>query len=315
MSSLFKLNITLGAFEVGVLISVFLFGIVTCQSYVYYRKFPLDAWILRLLVAIIWILELGHTLSITHSLYTITVTDFGNPIRLLKPPYSLNLSILCSAFIGPLVQAWFAYRVLKFSERLYIPVFCWFLSFLRCVATIVAAIEAFPAPNIITFETQWQWLLTFILTVGAAVDIIIAVSFCYFIKQHRSTSFGRTVKTINQLMIWTVETGLVTSVGAVAMLICFLIMPENYIWLAIFTFLAKLFSNSLLAALNARSVNRDKEPDPVSSTFFDKMPSSGSVWEPIKQSRYPGIAIEMARTTEVVRDDESFDKWDVPHAV
>lgn len=136
------------------------------------------------------------------------------------------------------VKAWFAYRVLKFSERLYIPVFCWFLSFLRCVATVVVAIEAFPAPSIIAFERQWQWLLTFILTVGAAVDIIIAVSFCYFIKQHRATSFGRTVKTINQLMIWTVgkllftpihqflcwhtclETGLVTSVAAVSMLIC-----------------------------------------------------------------------------------------------
>jgi len=117
-------------------------------------------------------------------------------------------------------------------------------------------------------------------------------------------------------MIWTVETGLVTSIGAVAMLICFLIMPENFVWLAIFTFLAKLFSNSLLAALNARSVaSRDKEPDPVSSTWFDKMPSSGSVWEPIKQSRYPGIAIEMARTTEVVRDADPYDKWDVPRAV
>jgi hypothetical protein len=228
----------------------------------------------------------------------------------------LNISILFSAFIGPLVQAWFAYRVQKFSERLYIPVFCWFLSFLRCIATIVAAIEAFPAPSIIVFERQWQWLLTFILTVGAAVDIIIAVSFCYFIKQHRATSFGRTVKTINQLMIWTVETGLVTSVAAVSMLICFLIMPENYIWIAIFTFLAKLFSNSLLAALNARSVTtRDKEPDPVSSTWFDKMPSTGSIWEPVKP-RYPGISIEMARTTEVVRDDEPFDtKWDRARAV
>jgi len=320
MSSLFDINITLGAFEVGVLTSVFLFGIVTCQTYVYYRKFPGDTWKLKLLVASIWILELGHTVSISHSLYTITVTDFGNPINLLKPPHSLNISILCSAFIGPLVQAWFAYRVLKFSERLYIPVFCWFLSFLRCVATIVLAIEAFPAPNIIAFERQWQWLLTFILTVGAAVDIIIAVSFCYFIKQHRATSFGKTVKTINQLMVWTVETGLVTSITAVSMLICFLIMPENYVWIAIFTFLAKLFSNSLLAALNARSVTtREQEPDPASSTWFDKMPSTGSIWEPVLKPRYPGITIEMARTTEVVRDnepfDKRFDKWDEPRAV
>ena len=108
--------------------------------------------------------------------------------------------------IGPLVQAWFAYRVLKLSGKLYIPVLCWFLSFLRCAATVAVGIEALLSTSVLKFEKDFKWLLTFILAVGAAVDVIIAGSLCYFFRQLRATSFHRTVKVINQAMIWTVGT-------------------------------------------------------------------------------------------------------------
>ena len=135
------------------------------------------------------------------------------------------------------MQAWFAYRVLRLSGQLFIPILCWFLSFLRCGATVAVGVEALLSTSILQFEIDFKWLLTSILAVGAAVDVIIAASLCYYLRQHRATSFQRTVKVINQMMIWTVgayphtkwagrctelntETGLVTSVSAVAMLIC-----------------------------------------------------------------------------------------------
>lgn len=105
---------------------------------------------------------------------------------------------------GPLVQAWFAYRVLKFSQQLYIPVFCWVLSFLRCVATIVTSIKAFMAPSIVEYEQKQQWILTFILAVGAVVDVVIAASLCYYLRKYRTNSFRTTVKLVNQVMIWTI---------------------------------------------------------------------------------------------------------------
>jgi hypothetical protein len=172
-------------------------------------------------------MELGHTISVSHSLYTITVIDQDSPFKLLSAPKSLDTSILFSAFIGPLVQAWFAYRVLRLSGQLFIPILCWFLSFLRCAATVAVGVEALLSTSILQFEIDFKWLLTSILAVGAAVDVIIAASLCYYLRKHRATSFQRTVKVINQMMIWTVETGLVTSVSAVAMLICFLFMQEN----------------------------------------------------------------------------------------
>jgi len=319
-----NLNYTVGAIEVGVLVSMFLFGVVSCQTWVYYRRFPTDAVLLKLLVATIWFLELGHTIAITHYLYTMTVLEFGNVFALVSPPKSLGSSILFSAFIGPLVQAWFAYRVLKLSAEAYIPAFCWLLSFLRCAATVAVGIEALLSTNLLVFKVQWKWLLTFILAVGAAVDVIIASSLCYFFRQLRATSFKRTVKVINQMMIWTIETGLLTSVAAVTMLVCFLLMQDNFIWIAIYTFLAKLFSNSFLVSLNARDVERlrEPEPEPQSSTFFDVLPSESMRSSPSPldtkgslAQNYHGIAIEMSQSTVVKRDDGFMDGWHYAMAI
>ncbi|KZP10132.1 hypothetical protein FIBSPDRAFT_852030 [Athelia psychrophila] len=212
-------NSTVGAVEIGMLLGSFLFGLVTCQTYVYYQKFPKDAVLFKLLVAVIWVLELSHTIANSDYLYTMTVINYANPIGVTEAPTSLGVGILCSAFIGPLVQAWFAYRVLKFSGSFYIPVLCWFLSAMRCASTISVAVEALQGGNVAAFEHTYRWLLIFILAIGAAVDILIAASLCYYFRQHGKRS-GVYAKTMNQLMLWTIETGLLTSVTAVSMLVC-----------------------------------------------------------------------------------------------
>jgi hypothetical protein len=46
----FNPHATIGALEIGVLLSAFLFGIVTVQTFMYFKKFPNDTWMLKLLV-------------------------------------------------------------------------------------------------------------------------------------------------------------------------------------------------------------------------------------------------------------------------
>jgi len=324
-------NSTVGAVEIGMLLGSFLFGLVTCQAYVYYQRFPKDTILFKLLVGVIWSVELCHTVANSSYLYTMTVTNYANPIGVITAPVSLGIGIMCSAFIGPLVQAWFAYRVLKFSGSFYIPIACWFLSALRCASTIAVAVEAIQAAggDVIEFERTYRWLLIFILTVGAAVDILIAASLCYYFRKHAKKS-GVFSKTMNQLMLWTIESGLLTSVTAVTMLVCYLTMQDNYIWIAIFTFLAKLFSNTFLAALNARNPKShdlnekaDKKQRCISiSTFGTSTSSFNSPYSPntshtsfttpaasVKSPRRtyapapkPSLTIQMSYSTDVAYD-------------
>lgn len=49
----FFIPYALGALEIGCLFSIFLFGVVTLQTFVYLRKFPDDRWILKAVVRIL----------------------------------------------------------------------------------------------------------------------------------------------------------------------------------------------------------------------------------------------------------------------
>ncbi|KIM86762.1 hypothetical protein PILCRDRAFT_816007 [Piloderma croceum F 1598] len=46
-----NLNVLLGSMEMGVLISIFMFGLFNLQVFVYYRHYPNDPWAIRTLVS------------------------------------------------------------------------------------------------------------------------------------------------------------------------------------------------------------------------------------------------------------------------
>lgn len=48
----FQPAMILGALEIGTLISAFLFGLLTLQTYIYYRKFEHDTQVIRALVRV-----------------------------------------------------------------------------------------------------------------------------------------------------------------------------------------------------------------------------------------------------------------------
>ncbi|KAF8167249.1 hypothetical protein B0H34DRAFT_8039 [Crassisporium funariophilum] len=248
----FNAGLTLGAIEIGVLVSTFLFGLVTVQSYIYIYRFPKDPILIKCLVPFVWALEFAHTICICQALYEVTVTQYGRPELLDIPPQSLNVAVLFSGFIGPIEQGWFAHRIYKFSGKIYLPLFCSMLAIVRWIGSVTIAIVAFHRLTVEVYYENWSWLLTTILVIGAFTDVILAVALCYYLSQWRGGGFERTTRLIDHLMVWSIETGLLTSVGAVALLVCFLTLRNTFVWIGIFSVLARLFSNSFLASLNAR---------------------------------------------------------------
>ena len=41
------------------------------------------------------------------------------------------------------------------------------------------------------FHSEWQWLLTALLGVGACVDVVLAASLCFYLRKRRLTTFER----------------------------------------------------------------------------------------------------------------------------
>ncbi|KAJ7246494.1 hypothetical protein C8J57DRAFT_1675300, partial [Mycena rebaudengoi] len=208
---------TIGALELGVLLAIFLSGVVTVQVYVYFLQYR-DHWGLKFLVLLVWCLDCGHTIAISHTLYTITVTQYGHPELLIVPPASLDSVILLSGFMGPLEQGWFTYRLYKFTNNFQLPLLCACLSFARLVGSIGLSSVALQRLTLPDYYARVDWLVTAILAVGAAVDTILVISLCYYLSSRRSNGPAMR-KPMNQLITWTIETGAMTTLCAIAVLI------------------------------------------------------------------------------------------------
>ncbi|KAJ7823853.1 hypothetical protein B0H14DRAFT_2825488 [Mycena olivaceomarginata] len=242
----FNVNTTIGIFQIGVLISYVLFGVTTTQSYIYYSRFPEDSSNLKALVAFVWICELGHAICMGHALYIYTILDYAHPERLLGAfPISGSISPFFVGLIVACVQGFFSFRIYALSKRLYIPILSWTMSLMRLAAHTVMGVEAVRMTSWASYEAQWRPLLTAIWIVSAANDVLITTTLVYLLYRQRSHVHKRTVAVMDKIILWTVETGMLTSVSGI-MMICFLTM-ENFVWLAFYAVEARVFSNSLLA--------------------------------------------------------------------
>ncbi|KAJ7718438.1 hypothetical protein B0H16DRAFT_423118 [Mycena metata] len=267
----FPLSTTLGALELGVLFSVFCFGVLTVQVYIYFERYANDCRIYKLTVALVWALDFGHTIAISHLLYTLTVTQYGDPAALDNPPKSLDAAILLSGLIGLLEQGWFTYRLYKFTQTLLLPLICATLALSRFAGSAGLFVLALTGTTIQKYLTRVMWLIEVVVVVGAAVDMILAVSLCYYLSFWRHGGFRRMSKLVNQIMTWTLQTGGITTTGALALLVTFTTMKDNLVYLAFFFIMAKLFSNSLLFSLNARERFARSTPDPAQIPFLSNL--------------------------------------------
>jgi len=199
-----------------------------------------------------------HTILIAQEVYTTSITDWDSPESLAAPFSSLVITIIFGSLITCMVQIMFAIRIRKVSGSPWIMLLCSFLAILCVVGGVVVSVEGLKLNSLTLFYPKFGWLITTTLTVEAFVDVVIAVSMCFYLKQHTPV-FTSTNEIINQLMVWTIQTGVVTSLTAISLVITFqTVVPTNFAWLALYTVLAKVYTNSLLASLNGRKKFRGR---------------------------------------------------------
>ncbi|KAJ6465178.1 hypothetical protein C8R47DRAFT_49953 [Mycena vitilis] len=261
---------TLGALLVGVLFSYVLFGVTTTQTYIYSGRFPNDSRKVKILVAVVWLCELGHVVCIGHTLYVLVISDIGHPERLSIIPQSLEASTLFNAVVSTCVQGFLSFRIYRLWKRLCIPLLTWTLSFLFMGATVVVFVVGLQSLPFAQFEARWGWLLDSLWAVAAANDLIIALTLVFWLYRGRADA-DQITAVVDKLIAWTIETGAITSTAAILNLVCFVTMKQNFIWIAWYVVTARLYSNSFLASLNSRTTLRTMQTtlrtmDKVSST-------------------------------------------------
>ncbi|KAH7907136.1 hypothetical protein BJ138DRAFT_533211 [Hygrophoropsis aurantiaca] len=153
------------------------------------------------------------------------------------------------------------YRIHVISKHRIIPALFW----LVCLAQLAASFGL--GSYGIKYHDSLQhvladfaWLIQGGIILGAVCDTLVAAMMCYYLRREKSIAITRTALLLNRLMKYTIETGVLTSLTNLIIVICYLTMPTNMIWLSVFLILAEVYANALLANLNARQPhpNNDK---------------------------------------------------------
>ncbi|EMD36333.1 hypothetical protein CERSUDRAFT_124232 [Gelatoporia subvermispora B] len=290
-----SINSTLGPGLAGIIFSAILYGLTAGQCYTYFGHSPSDPRPVKFLVGILGLLDTMHIVFVTHAIYFYTITLFGSTCALseLPPVWSVSATIPVEIFLETIVRGLFCYRIWKLSGKHRIRLFVIPLIMLSSI-TFASGIDfMIKEVALIWFEDLQKvaWRLYITTGAGLAADLMIASLQVVLLLRCR-TGFLRTDTVLRSLMLYSINTGVLTTVIAVACMILFAAVKGSFIYVAFYLALPQLLLISLLATYNARRYLRE-------AAVADKVPME------LLETPYA-----FRRTTRVTRigPDNSFGK-------
>ncbi|KAJ8519662.1 hypothetical protein ONZ45_g3384 [Pleurotus djamor] len=247
-SELFQIKPSVAAIEIGVIVSSFLFGILTLQAYTYFSRAFEDGRLLKWLVSVIWFLELGHAICVTHLIYTATILAEPSRLRemIVNTPVDINTGILLSGSTSCIVQAYFAHRIRRLTGLLWLSISLWCLILLTMIGTIGVCVVSYTG-GLEDFTKNWGWVSLTSWIASAIIDFVNAVVLAWCLVRHRQSALRTTHRLIDKIMLITISTGSLTCIFDVVTAICFLKMPYT-LYLGLYICIARVYAISLFAS-------------------------------------------------------------------
>lgn len=252
----FDPRLVIGPTQVCGLLSAVLFGCLACQSYVYFARFTSDHFALKVTVSAVILLQLGHFVCIISILWTMTVSSYGDPSQLMALPVAIVVAIPLSGSTVFIVQSFYIFRLWKFTRNVFIPILCGILAVGAQILTLILMATATSMTDLMTFGDLQFLLIAILFIVRAACDMVTAVGTAWSLRKKRCYGIKNMATKIDQLVWWTIETGLITSLMATALAIWFLVVKQNYVWFGVWLMWPNVVGNSLLTSLNRRLLLR-----------------------------------------------------------
>ncbi|KAF7358818.1 ANK-REP-REGION domain-containing protein [Mycena sanguinolenta] len=250
-TGLLELRTTFGAIYIGVVFAALFQGMLTVQAYIYYEGFPDDSWVLKWLVAVVWTLDFVHLGVIASVPWVTLVENWGNPAVFLQIPPGLPVHMVLVAAATFLCQAFFLHRLWRFSQKNGILVgILSFGSFAVYAIDFFMAVQLLANPSPSTYQGDTAEIVS-MFSIRAATDLCLALTLVWYLHRGK-TGFDRTNFVITRIIQYTVATGLVSSIFALACAIADFLKPKSLIFSALHFSLGRMYTNALLATLNSR---------------------------------------------------------------
>ncbi|VDB99550.1 unnamed protein product [Peniophora sp. CBMAI 1063] len=251
---------TIGCLYLGWGASALVTGMLCLQTWTYFNRYPQDPWGYKALVASLMFMEAVHEAFVGHVGWFYGIENFGNPLTLLeKPVWTLSTQVVLGAFVGTVVKICFALRVWKFSKK-NILITGTIMGMALAQLGLAAAYTIRSVSLTLVEVDDIKTLATAGLALGCATDIVTAFALSYFLHKMR-TGYAASDSLITRLIVYSVNTGAITSICSMAVVITYNLMSNNFVFMACYFVLSKLYANSCLATLNTRKFIRGRGTD------------------------------------------------------
>ncbi|KAI0297576.1 hypothetical protein B0F90DRAFT_879476 [Multifurca ochricompacta] len=258
-----NLNNTMGMILLGLIFDTMLYGIMFFQTYQYFTSGARDRTSLRVLIAALWALDTLQLVLLCHAVYHFLILNYGRPDTLEISVWSLNLEIAPSVIATFMVRCFFTVRL-------------WHLS--QGNKTLIGVIAVFAliqlgiglAMCVTTFQEErfsqlpgYKGLLAAQMSAATVADALITGSLLYYLNKSKAVGTRRTSSLINRLIVWTVNTALLTGVVEAAQVTSWISATKTLIFLPFHLIIAKIYTCSMLAMLNGRRGLRQSFDEPT----------------------------------------------------
>ncbi|KAH9950884.1 hypothetical protein B0H21DRAFT_406834 [Amylocystis lapponica] len=277
---LFEINLTptMGVVFIGLLLGAIFHGITTLQSLFYYQTYPKDKLFLKVLVAVLWMLDSLSIAMVAYSLYTYLILDFANPFALEYMSWGIVAEPMVSGTVALIVHLFLSHRIWSLNKKWAPFAACLQYSpFFRQVRVLsllthgtedpglsalayVAAIKSLGANRLWTTDEDIRWIAITADVTTSVLDLVIACTICLQLYLNR-TGFGRTEKMITLLSLYTINSGLMTTFVSLGDMIAYLVAPNTLTFEIFNVTVSKAYANTLLATLNTRQSIRGRAVD------------------------------------------------------
>jgi len=237
-------------------IFMWMYGVFCAQVLWYYEKYPDDRRSFKIMVALLWIFESVHSaLSFDMIWSYLIVRGSINPFFLIYADWSSIAMIIPAEICVVIVDIFYILRMWRLLNKnknvflLFIPV-------------VVGSAHTIGVVVIISrYPGFWQidkskYYLSMAAGCKVLTDIATTVTMCALLARRRSMITSRSRFLLKALFVWTLTTGLLTSLFTIVYCVTYLTMPSNTVYIGVYLLRTKICANAMLASLNTRRALR-----------------------------------------------------------
>lgn len=268
--------------------ALLLYGSATSQMYNYWLNYINDTKLHRRTVAVVWLVDTIHTVFCLIVIYRYIIIDFGQLELLQYIVWPITVTVGTEVLLSAIVQSFYIRHVWMSSRKNKGLCGCiGALLFARITFGFATVGLIFERTTYAQFNTEEGSFatLTCSLGLGAAVDLLVAVSLIFYrLKTPRRAS--ESMHVVELIQSYVINTGALTMLVSLSIMFTFAFLKENLAFAGLIQIQAKLYANSFIATMSERAEIHAEASEIISTERAGRAPALQPRKRPL-----PGIKV------------------------